>query len=137
VTSIWANPCGEATKVWALPATAPGQVTGGGWIRCDAERVSFGFVAKSDIKGTKGECNVIDHALELHINCVTVDSLVVARHARGVLGQATLNDVPTNYRIDVDDLGESGASDTFKIQTSSGYTAGGTLQGGDVQIHTK
>lgn len=34
------------------------------------------------------------------------------------------------------DNGEPGAGrDTFKIQTSSGYIAGGTLDNGNVQIH--
>jgi hypothetical protein len=38
-------------------------------------------------------------------------------------------------RIDVDDLGEPGNFDTFRIQTDSGYSAGGTLAGGNIQIH--
>jgi hypothetical protein len=44
------------------------------------------------------------------------------------------------FTVDVDDCGEPGSSpgagpDTFKIQTSSGYMAGGLLVGGNIQIH--
>jgi hypothetical protein len=128
------EPCGEATKIWMLPATTPGQVTGGGWIVVGGERVSFGFNAQSRKVGdpARGNCNVIDHATTMHIKCLTVDSLVVSPTHATFFGQATVDDVPTDYRIDVDDLG---VADTFKIQTNSGYVAGGTLEGGNIQIH--
>jgi hypothetical protein len=130
------EPCGEATKFWILPATAPGQVTGGGWIVFAGDRVNFGFNAQSDGPGTaRGNCNLIDHGTGAHIKCQTVDSLVVTPTHATFFGQATIDGVGTNYRIDVDDLGEPGTSDTFKIQTDSGYLAAGTLQGGNIQIH--
>jgi hypothetical protein len=47
-----------------------------------------------------------------------------------------VNGTATTYRIDVDDLDESGVGkDTFTIQTGSGYTVGGTLTNGNVQVH--
>ncbi len=50
-------------------------------------------------------------------------------------GNATVNGVAT-YRIDVDDLAEPGAGrDTFKIQTANGYTVGGVLLRGNIQVH--
>lgn len=40
--------------------------------------------------------------------------------------------------IDVDDLAEPGAYwDTFVLQTTSGYIAGGLVTNGNVQIHTE
>jgi hypothetical protein len=46
-----------------------------------------------------------------------------------------VNGATTSYRIDVNDLAESGAgSDTFSI-TAGGYSAGGTLTQGNVQVH--
>jgi hypothetical protein len=133
------EPCGEATKIWMMPATTPGQVTGGGWITVDGNRVSFGFNAQSDAAaGTaKGNCNVIDHATRTQIKCKTVDSLVVTPTHATFFGQATVDGTTTNYRIDVDDLGEPGTADTFKIQTDGGYTAAGTLRGGNIQIHPR
>ena len=51
-------------------------------------------------------------------------------------GNATVNGTATNYRIDVDDLREPGAgNDAFTIRTENGYTAGGILSRGNVQIH--
>jgi hypothetical protein len=131
------EPCGEATKIWMLPATTPGQVTGGGWITVDGNRVSFGFNAQSDKAGgaAKGNCNVIDHATRTQIKCRTVDSLLVTPTHATFFGRATVAGAETNYRIDVDDLGEPGLTDTFKIQTDNGYTAAGTLRGGNIQIH--
>jgi hypothetical protein len=131
------EPCGEATKIWMLPATTPGQVTGGGWITVDGNRVSFGFNAQSAAAAgaAKGNCNVIDHATKTQIKCKTVDSLLVTPTHATFFGQATTDGEPTDYRIDVDDLGEPGLADTFKIQTDSGYTAAGTLRGGNIQIH--
>ena len=61
-------------------------------------------------------------------------NVVTPTHAT-FFGQATIDGEATNYRIDVDDLGERGLADTFKIQTNSGYTAAGTLRGGNIQIH--
>ena len=129
------EPCGEATKIWIIPVTMPGQVTGGGWIDPSSGRVSFGFNAQSNGTTVKGNCNVIDHPTKTQIKCKSVTSLVVVGTHATFFGQATLNGVATDYRIDVDDLGEPGTADTFKIQTGSGYSAAGTLRGGNIQIH--
>lgn len=132
------EPCGEATKIWILPVvlvSTPGQVTGGGWITSTGGRVSFGFNAKSDGVRIGGNCNVIDHATRTQVKCLTVDALVVAGTHATFTGQARVDGVVTTYRIDVDDLGEPGVLDTFKIETDSGYTAAGRLDGGNIQIH--
>jgi hypothetical protein len=41
------------------------------------------------------------------------------------------------YQVDVVDNGEPGNTDTFAITLSNGYTANGTLIGGNIQIHTQ
>jgi hypothetical protein len=42
----------------------------------------------------------------------------------------------TTYRIDVDDLVESGRNkDTFRIRTANGYDVGGLVTNGNIQIH--
>lgn len=47
-----------------------------------------------------------------------------------------MNGVATTYRIDVQDNAEPGKNaDTFKIQTTSGYSALGVLVGGNIQVH--
>jgi len=132
-----AQPCGDATKIWTLPASTPGQVTGGGQIIMPpADKVSFGFNAQSDGTTTKGNCNVIDHDKRIHIKCDNVQVLVVAGTHATFFGQADQDGVTTNYRIDVDDLTDPGAGiDNFKIQIDQGYLAGGFLTAGNIQIH--
>lgn len=134
------EPCGEAIKAWILPASTPGQVTGGGYILdpLDNEKVSFGFNAQSTSNGLKGNCTIVDAApaRNVKIKCLTVTSLVqTATHAT-FFGQAEVSGVVTDYRIDVDDNAEPGRGiDTFKIVTGSGYSAAGILDGGNIQVH--
>jgi hypothetical protein len=134
------EPCAEATKAWMLPASTAGQTTGGGQVLNAAgnDKIAFGFNAKSTSNGLQGNCTVVDPspATNVKIKCLDVTSLVQTGTHATVFGNATVNGTATTYRIDVDDLGEPGAGhDTFKIQTSSGYTAGGTLTNGNIQIH--
>ena len=132
------EPCATATKAWVLPATTPGQVTGGGQVANAAgnDNLAFGFNAKSDSKGVKGECNVVDPSTGTKIKCLEVTTLVVSGTHATLFGRATYNSTPTNFRIDVDDVGEPGKGrDTFKIHLDNGYTVGGVLTGGNIQIH--
>jgi hypothetical protein len=133
------EPCGTATKAWVLPAATTGQVTGGGQIynSSPSDKIAFGFTGKSDTNGIKGECSVVDPSTKTKIKCTDVTDLVrTATHAT-LFGDATVNGTATTYRIDVDDNAEPGAgSDTFKIHTASGYTTGGVLTNGNIQIHS-
>jgi hypothetical protein len=134
------EPCGEATKAWILPTSTPGQVTGGGQILNPqgTDKIAFGFNAKSDSKGVNGECTLVDPSTQTNtkIKCLDVTTLVQSGTHTTFFGHATVDGVATTYRIDVDDLGEPGAGkDTFKIQTDSGYVAGGTLKNGNIQVH--
>jgi hypothetical protein len=119
--------------VVAVPTEA--HVTGGGWILSQTGgQVSFGFEASKNEQAARGTCTVIDHAADVSIRCLTVDTVVqTATHAY-FEGQAEVNGEVEHYRIDVDDLGEPSIGDTFKIETDS-YTALGPLLGGNIQIH--
>jgi hypothetical protein len=134
------EPGDEATQAWTVPASTPGQVTGGGQIPNSSgqSKVAFGFTAKSDSSGSKGECTAVDISPQTNITikCTSVTTLVETGTAATFFGNATVNGAPTTYRIDVQDNAEPGAaSDTFAIQTASGYTAGGTLSKGNIQVH--
>jgi hypothetical protein len=129
-----------------VPLASSGHVTGGGFILGPTitDQVSFGFEAKANPTGLHATCTVIDHATKSQIKCKTIDSLVVVgTHAyftglATVSGPVTMSSTTTRYRIDVDDLGEPGTLDTFKIQlfdTVPPYTAAGILLGGNIQIH--
>ncbi|MGH7151808.1 MAG: post-COAP-1 domain-containing protein [Planctomycetota bacterium] len=57
----------------------------------------------------------------------------VCRHFEG---EAALDGVGGfTYSVDVCDNGEPGVADTFAIDLSNGYSAGGILAGGNVQLH--
>lgn len=54
-----------------------------------------------------------------------------------IRGQGLVNgSQQVEFRVEIDDLGEPGRLDTFSISWS-GYAAGGTLNGGNVQISSK
>jgi hypothetical protein len=134
------EPFAEATKAWTLPTSTAGQTTGGGQILNGAgnDKIAFGYNAKSFSDGPKGNCSVVDPSptTNVKIKCLDVTSLVQSGTHATFFGNATVNGVPTTYRIDVDDLSEAGAGhDTFRIVTASGYTAGGTLTNGNIQVH--
>jgi len=113
----------------------PGHVSGAGLIEDPVHgHVVFGFTAKSDGVTAKGKCAV-----------ATAGTLVICQNATLLmqlgthvtfLGQARVNGVQKNYRIDVDDLGEPGRNrDVFSIQTDNGFQAAGVLRAGNIQIH--
>jgi hypothetical protein len=136
---------GAATKAWLLPTSTPGLVTGGGHILSASPpaEVAFGFNAQNTASGFSGHCNVIDPSTQprTHLKCVDVTALVQTPLLTGggtatFFGNATVNGVPTTYRIDVADVAEPGTGgDTFSIQTNSGYTAAGPLTRGNIQVH--
>jgi hypothetical protein len=130
--------CATATKVWILPVSAPGETTGGGYVSrvAGAGQIAFGFDAKSDGAKVKGECNVVDQVSGTQVKCLDVTSLaIVGRHAT-FSGEALVNGVAANYVIDVDDLAEPGdGRDVFKLATDRGYSVGGVLLGGNIQVH--
>lgn len=121
----------SGTTVSPLPSG--GHVTGGGKVGTD---VTFGVTAKSDSSGTKGECTVIDRATNTIIKCVDATTVIQSATHATIFGTALVNGTLTSYRIDVDDLAEPGqGADTFVIHTTSGYSAGGTLTQGNIQLH--
>jgi hypothetical protein len=125
-------PHGAATE--AIDDQTSGHATGGGKAAPD---VTFGFNARSDGTLRSGNCNVVDRAANVHIQCVDVRSYAqTATHAT-FSGRATVDGTETTYRIDVDDNGEPGTGrDTFKIVTGTGYVAAGVLTQGNVQVHS-
>ena len=126
------------TKAWVAPATAPGHVTGGGQFLNPAgnDKIAFGFNAKSNDGTAQGECNVVDPSTETHVKCTDATSVLISGTHATIFGNAEVNDMPTTYRIDVDDLAEPGRNqDTFRIRTASGYDVGRVLTQGNIQIH--
>jgi hypothetical protein len=132
------EPSGTATQAWVLPEATPGQATGGGQVMNSAgtDKIAFGFTAKSDSAGLKGECTLVDPSTLTRIKCTGVTSLAQSGTEASIYGDATVNGAATTFHMVVDDNADPGAGhDTFRLHTASGYTAEGTLTNGDVALH--
>jgi hypothetical protein len=118
----------------SVPASTPGaKITAGGWIPVPGGKATFGLTAKGN---NSGNLTYQDHAEDRTIKSTAITSVTVSGNCARVLGRATDNGTPAGFDVNVCDNGEPGKdSDTFSILMSNGYTASGTLGGGNVQIH--
>ena len=113
-------------------------VTGGGWILTPAgSKGTFGVAGGIKGKGLWGHLTYIDHGTNLKVKGTGVTSYVVTGPtSRQIEGTCEINGVPGTYKVDLADNGEPGRGrDLFTITLSTGYTAGGALEGGNVQLH--
>jgi hypothetical protein len=119
------------------PSTSNEKVTGGGSILVTGGKGTFGLNAMASSPTTpQGNVTYQDHPTGMTVKSTVITALVVfGNHAR-IFGKATINGAGSfDFVVDVDEAGEPGGSDKFAIQLSNGYTAGGTLSGGNIQIH--
>jgi hypothetical protein len=139
-----------ATKTWLLPPSTPlcevEFPTGGGYIVADnGDRASFGGNAHVSSTGdSSGEQQYRDHgpAQPLTVHSINVLAVVCVRFPDGhaeatIFGEATIDGSGRYaYRIDVEDRGEPGTTDTYWITLSNGYNSGRhPLEGGNITIH--
>jgi hypothetical protein len=123
-----------------VPPSTPGaKVTAGGWIPVVGGKGTFGLTAKADANGDpSGNLTYQDHGMFARtVKSTDVTSVTVTGNCATILGNAKVNGAPSyGFQVDVCDNGEPGKdTDTFSIVMSDGYTAAGTLSGGNVQIH--
>jgi hypothetical protein len=119
----------------------PGKVTGGGQIAISS-KASFGFnvMYQEGWDVPKGELQYVDYATKMIVHSHNMTSLVVSPDKTKATfeGICTINGVDGfTYRVYVEDNGEPGKNDVFKITLSTGYSAGGTILNGNIQIHKK
>jgi hypothetical protein len=113
-------------------------VTGGGFITTPSgAKGNFGVAGGIKNGAFWGHLTYLDHGTGLKAKGTGVTAYAItgptSRHIEGnaeVNGQSGFT-----YTVDVDDQGEPGRSDTFAITLSNGYSAGGTLAGGNIQLH--
>ena len=128
------DPCAFASKIWTAPASTSGQVMGGGYIRESELSFAVGANAATLTDPVSGHCNVNDHVTGVKIKCDVIALMVLTPTHAILIGTAMQDGVATDFQIEVDDLTSLGLPDTFQITTGLGYTNGGTLTGGNVQI---
>ncbi|HJR60788.1 MAG TPA: post-COAP-1 domain-containing protein [Vicinamibacterales bacterium] len=123
------------------PSPAGTKVTAGGWITTlTGDKGTFGLTAKANATGApSGNLTYQDHSLlGRTVKSTAVTSVTpTSDNCVQILGMATVNGTPgVGFDVDVCDNLEPGKdADTFSIVMSDGYTAMGTLAGGNVQIH--
>ena len=128
----------EASSV-SLPPKATSvcaeRVIGGGSIIGPAgSRASFGI--GSGIKnGTFwGNLKYYDYGVDVR-GVGGTGYIYLGRTSRRLEGSATVNgQAGYTYQIDVDDNSDTGRTDTFSIRLSNGYSASGTLTGGNILL---
>jgi len=63
--------------------------------------------------------------------------MVTGPATRHIEGTADIDGMPGTYMVDVADNGEPGRNtDTFTLTLSTGYSASGLLNGGNIQLHS-
>ncbi|MCI0362407.1 MAG: hypothetical protein L0219_00905, partial [Phycisphaerales bacterium] len=114
-------------------------VTGGGWITGtpSGAKGNFGVAGGLKKKGLWGHLVFIDHGSGLKVKGTGVTAYtVINATTRRIQGTAEINGQGGfTYTVEVADNGEPGRNDTFVLSLSNGYNAGGTLGGGNIQLH--
>jgi hypothetical protein len=120
------------------PAGCRDFLTGGGWITGTPSGGKANFAVAGGFKhgALWGHLNYIDHGANLKVKGTGVTAYrELGPTSRRIEGTAEINGQPGTYRVDVADNGEPGRSDRFDVSLSSGYSAGGQLPGGNIQLH--
>jgi hypothetical protein len=141
-------PC-EGAACIHLPTSTPGRASGGGKVPGEAAelailrgtsaggKASFGFDVAL-LRGALvpvGDLTFRDHATGKSAKATAIDSFTVAGRKATFTGRATVDGVPgVRFVVDVEDLGEPGTADTFRIVLGDGYGAGGVLLNGNVKV---
>jgi hypothetical protein len=113
-------------------------VTGGGWINGPSGgKANFGVGGGLKHDGALwGHLTFIDHGRNLKVKGTSITGYdVVNSTTRVIHGTADVNGQSSVFTVTVADNGEPETSDTFYLQLSTGYSAMGGLQGGNIQLH--
>ena len=129
-----------------LPTT-PGQVRGSGQSPNELAELAIvrgttaGGKATFDLKVETlaglpgGRLSYTDKTLTKKVTATSIDSLTIAGAKATITGRATVDSTPgVSFVVEVEDLGEPGKADVFRIVLGDGYAAGGTLLKGNINV---
>lgn len=139
--------CDGLACVVPPPTNTLGKATGGGQVSGElAEltilrgsaaggRANLGFNAQFSTGLLSGHLTYIDHGSKKDVKSTSIDSFTVTGNKASFSGRAKVNGVPgIGFFVEVEDLGEPGRADTFRIVLQDGYAAGGVLLRGNIQV---
>ncbi len=131
ITAASGSVTGTARVSWTFPPSTAGRVTGGGQVATPTSVAAFGITASR----ANGQLELNEQGGR-NVHSTRIAATVISGTHATVYGFATVDGAgDVQFRVNVDDLGEPGTSDSFRIVMRDGYTAGGTLQRGNIQIH--
>jgi hypothetical protein len=114
-------------------------LTGGGFITGTPSGAKGNFGIAGGIKNGAfwGHLNYIDHGTGMHVKHETITGYeVTGPNERRISGTCRIDGVSGyTFSVFAADNGEPGNNDTFNIFLSTGYSAGGYLGGGNIQLH--
>lgn len=133
----------DATKSFDFPLGGGGppppppeggcKVTGGGAIPSGAGEGTFGMNPQENLKGKiRYEDGAAADFRSTRLTAVSCN--LAARTAR-IQGEGIDRGQTVEFTVQVLDNGEAGRTDVFEIALSNGYTQGGTLRRGNIQVH--
>ncbi|MBA2440446.1 MAG: hypothetical protein H0V50_07210 [Thermoleophilaceae bacterium] len=85
-----------------------------------------------------GHLTYIDKGAGVNLKSTGFTSLVITTTTTGTsadfTGTCTNNKTPCTFSVHVEDNGEPGTIDVFRITTSFGYSDGGPIASGNIQV---
>lgn len=116
-----------------------GKLTGGGWIvGPSGAKATFGISGGIRRSEFWGHLQYVDHGAGLNVKSTRVTGFETSPSdpdCRIISYAVTINGLPGTAVVEACDHGEPGRDDTFSITLSTGYHAGGSLGGGNIQLH--
>ena len=121
-------------------SSTPGKVTGGGTISRDSFKATFGFTLqyKQGDLAPRGNLMYQDHTAGLRLKAESFDLLVIDGDQVWITGTGVMdNGQLVKFEIEIDVMDNPDQPDVIHIHIPdwNGYTAGGALKGGNIEIH--
>jgi hypothetical protein len=139
----------EGVACIALPTSTPGRASGGGRVPNELAELSilrgtnaggnasfsFGAQYVAGALVPTGTLSFRDHGAKKSVEATSIDSFAAVGTKATFTGRATVDGVPgVKFTVEVEDLGEPGRADTFRIVLADGYAAGGVLLNGNIEV---
>jgi hypothetical protein len=119
------------------PGVTATHVDGRGAFDNQGNEVMFSFrAAQADDGSRLGQFTFCDPAAGMCITKGIIRSLSIPSNTADFSGSARMEDgTRVRFSVNVTDNGQPGTSDTISISLANGYSATGTLTGGDIRIY--
>jgi len=119
------------------PGATSGKVTGGGTVNVTGGIANFGFIvqAQSTTGQISGDVQYVNHASGAKVHSVAFTTFTISGNTATFSGTCTNNALPCTFTVTVQDNDQPPGLDSFVISVDGGAPEGGTLRGGDIEIH--